>query len=77
MVMKIVRVRVTPGAKREYIRVGKKEVFDVSVKERAEAGRANGRMKELVAGYLKVPLKNIALVKGSSASRKTLRVFLP
>ena len=72
-----VRVAVHPGARREYIKEGKRDSFDVAVKEPAEGNRANARVCELTAAHYGVPLKKVRIVAGHKRPRKRLRVELP
>lgn len=66
---RLLRVRVTPGAKREVIEQ-KGGVLFVSVKEKAIEGKANERVRELVAHACAVPVKNVQLKKGHQSPSK-------
>ena len=72
-----VRVAVHPDARREYIKEGKRDAFDIAVKEPAEGNRANARVRELIAHYFSVPLKKVRIVAGHKRPRKRLTVELP
>ena len=69
------RVRVTPHAKKEYVKEGAAGKFAVSVKAKAEEGRANERAIELMASHFSVPRKNVSIVKGASQPAKIIRVY--
>ncbi len=69
------RVKVTPNATREYIRVDAGGIFEVGVREKAQGGMANERIIELIAEYHEVPVKNVMVVNGTSSRGKTLRIY--
>lgn len=69
----LIRVKAQAGATREAveeIRGG----YKISVREKAEAGRANARIKELLARELGVPSGRVRLVKGAREPSKIFRV---
>lgn len=71
--MTLVRVRARAGASREAveeIRGG----YRISVREKAEGGRANERIKEVLARTLGVPVAKVRLIKGKTEPSKIFRV---
>ena len=70
-----VRVRVTPAASRESVSLGKKSVLEISVKEKPKGGNANDRVRELVAKYFSVPVKNVRIIKGSTSRVKMIALY--
>jgi len=69
-----IKVRVKTGAKNESIREVSEGKFEISVREKPEANMANERVVELVALYLKVPVKRVRIVKGHHHPSKILSV---
>ncbi|MDP2648798.1 MAG: DUF167 domain-containing protein [Patescibacteria group bacterium] len=69
------RVKVSAGARRESLAEGKGGVLGISVREKAERGAANLRVRELVARHFGVSVKAVRIVKGHRGSSKTLEVL--
>lgn len=71
-----VRVRVTPGAKREsFTKDAERNVFLASVKEPAERNEANVRVQKLVAAFFGVPLKSARLLSGHRSMQKMFSIL--
>jgi hypothetical protein len=51
--------------------------FEVKVDARAEDGRANKRLLEILSEHLEIPKSRISLVKGARSRDKVLEVDLP
>jgi len=73
--MKEVRVRVKPNSKREYVEEAPHDTLRVGVDAPSEENRANERLRELIAEYHDVPVKNVIIVKGSRSPNKLLRIY--
>ena len=71
----LVKVRVTPGARREVVREREPNVLEMSVREKAAGNAANTRVRELVATYCKVPLKAVRLMTGVRSPSKKFNVI--
>ena len=69
----MLRVFVTPGAKRESIEE-KGDVLAVAVKEPAERNLANTRVREIVAARLGVPLGKVRILTGHRARSKIVSI---
>lgn len=67
-----IKVRVTAGAKKEIFKKINEDTFEISVKEKAEGNRANGRMIELVAQNFAIEKGVIKIITGHHSSRKIL-----
>jgi uncharacterized protein YggU (UPF0235/DUF167 family) len=65
-----IQVRVTTKARTESIECRNKKYF-VTVKEKAERGVANARVKQLLAHELQCNPQNLRLVKGGTTPSKT------
>jgi uncharacterized protein len=69
-----VRVEARPGAKRESVIETGDRTYTVAVKEPAERGLANKRIREIVAEFLGVPAGKLKLVSGHRSPRKIYSV---
>lgn len=65
-----IQVRVTTKARAESIEYKNKKYF-VTVKEKAERGLANARVKQLLAQELQCNPQSLRLVKGGTTPSKT------
>ena len=70
----LIKVRVTPDARREVVREREPNVLKISVREPAAGNAANTRVRELVAMYCKVPLTAVRLVTGARSPNKKFNV---
>ena len=68
----LVRVRVTPNAKRAMVVRVAEASFEVKVD-----ARANKRLLEILSEHLEIPKSRISLVKGARSRDKVLEVDLP
>jgi len=71
-----IRVRVKPRSKREGVKVLEESLLEVRVKEPPEGGRANERVRELLAEHLGVPKSRIKIVRGFASKEKVVEVEL-
>lgn len=69
-----IRVRVAPGAKKESLEVASEDSFLISVKESAEANRANTRVLQLIALHFGVNPKQIRIISGHHIPGKILSI---
>ena len=69
-----VRVKVTPGAKKEIVQQKAEGEFEISVKEPAEQNLANRRVQELIARELSVDVKKVRIISGHRSPRKIFSV---
>lgn len=77
-----ISVMVTPGAKTARIlkvhdAPGRIPLYRVSVKRRAEKGRANEAVRRLLAEYFAVPVSSITIRSGHTARTKLVRIDGP
>ena len=70
----LIKVRVTPDARREVVREREPNVLEISVREKAAGNAANTRVRALVAMYCKVPLTAVRLVTGARSPNKKFNV---
>jgi uncharacterized protein YggU (UPF0235/DUF167 family) len=71
---RFVRVRAEAGARREMVVREGDDVFEIAVKEKAEQGRANVRIRELLAAQLGVAVSDLRLVSGAHRPSKRFLV---
>lgn len=71
-----VKVRVTPGARKETLVKEAKDTFTMSVKQPAERNLANERIRELIAAHYGVAKGKVRLVTGHRSGSKVLDVAL-
>jgi len=72
--MTYVRVRVTPGAKRESFIETDGKSFSASVREPAERNLANNRVREMVAAHFGVIVQKVKLVSGHRSPQKVFDI---
>lgn len=70
-----VRVKVTPGARREKFEEVGDGVFMVAVKEPAERNEANARVRGLLARHFHVPEGKVRMLTGARGETKTFNVI--
>ncbi len=69
-----VRVHVSPSVKREFVIKKSDELLDVGVREPAERGLANARVRELVALHFSVPETAVRLISGHTGRNKLFSI---
>ena len=69
-----IKVRVTPGAKKELVTEIAKNRFAIAVKEPAENNLANRRVLELVAEQFSVRVAQVRLVSGHRSQSKIFSI---
>lgn len=69
-----IRVRATPGARKESVLKKSSDEFIISVKEKAERNMANSRIIVLIAKWAGVPPSKIRIVNGHRSRTKLLKI---
>lgn len=69
-----IKVRVTPGAKKEKVEKISDDHFAIAVQEEAKQNLANNRVRELLAFHLKVPKGKVRLIAGHRSPSKIFSV---
>lgn len=69
-----IKVKVLPGAKKEYFEKESEDHFEVAVKEKAQRNMANKRVVELIAKHFKVPTSHVRIISGHHSPSKILSV---
>lgn len=72
----LVKVRVTPNAREVRVTKLGEDSFEVRVDEKAVDGRANKRLREILAEYFNVSKSKIILVKGAKSRDKIVEIDL-
>ncbi len=73
--MKIIKVRVKPGAKKNMIREVDGEIsLEVWVKERAEKGKANKMLIDMLSEFFSCGKEEIEIIRGERSRIKTIRI---
>jgi uncharacterized protein YggU (UPF0235/DUF167 family) len=71
----ILRVRATPGARKESVTLIRDGVYEIAVREKAERGDANSRIRALLAKELGVTAKKLRLISGQTSRSKTYELL--
>ncbi len=69
-----VKIKVTPGMRKEKITKIDDITFDIQVKEKAEGNQANMRIREIVAEIFSVALSRAHMVRGFRGRNKVIRI---
>lgn len=72
----LVRVKVTPGAKRELVTRTSEHRYEIFVQEPPERGLATARVRVLVAREYSVALSSVRLSTGAQSRSKTFIVTI-
>jgi len=70
----LVRVKVFPNSKEEKIIFKNENVFDIYVREKSQAGKANQAVFEALSSFLKIPTGKIRLIKGARQRNKIFEI---
>ncbi len=71
-----IKVKAKPKAKKEGVKKLSEELFEVRVNAPPERGKANERIRELLAEYFKVPKSKVKLLRGETSREKVFEVEL-
>lgn len=72
---KLIKVKVTAGAKREGIEKIGEGVFKVRVSAPPEKGKANERVRELLAEHFRIAKSRVVLISGAAFREKVFSVI--
>lgn len=72
--MTLVKVKVFPGSKTESLAIKDSDSYILRVRERAEGGAANHKVRQLLASYFKIPEGRLRLVKGGKQPNKIFEI---
>jgi uncharacterized protein YggU (UPF0235/DUF167 family) len=71
----LIKVKVFPNSKVEEIIKKSDDEYIVKVKDKAEQGKANKRVKELLANFFSKSENKIILIKGSNQQNKIFKIY--
>ncbi len=72
-----IRVKIIPGSRKDHIEESSDGRLIVSVRAPRKEGKANDRLRELLAIHFDVPLTRVHILKGHASSSKTVRIIHP
>lgn len=70
----LIKVKIFPGIKKEEVIEKDKGVFEVKVKEKAEHGKANNRLIELLSKHFQISESQVKIISGSKRRNKTVSI---
>ena len=76
MTLMYIKVRATPKAKKETREKKAADHFLIAVKEPAERGGANARVREILAEEFQIPIARVRLISGHTSPSKIFSVDL-
>jgi len=68
----IISVKVIPNSKKSEVKKIGENIFKIKVDAKAEDGKANRRLVEILAEYFKVPESSVFISKGVKSRNKTI-----
>jgi uncharacterized protein YggU (UPF0235/DUF167 family) len=71
----LIKVKVFPNSKIEEIIKKSDDEYIVKVKDKAEQGKDNKRVKELLANFFSTNEEKIILIKGSNQRNKIFKIY--
>lgn len=71
----LIKVRVFAGGKAEELIKKSDDCYIVKVREKAERGEANRRVREILADYFKVNEGKVKLIKGGKRPNKIFEIL--
>ncbi len=69
------KIKVTPGARKEFFEKRADGTYIILVKEKAQENCANARALKLLSEHLHVPLKKLRIKTGHRRRNKTVEVL--
>ena len=70
----LIKVKVYPCSDENSISQKSEDSFVIKVREKAERGEANRKVKEVLAGYFHLPLVKVRLIKGGKKPNKIFEI---
>ena len=68
-------VRVIAGSSREEVIQENETTLKIYLRQKPERGKANERLKELVAEKFQIPKSKVMIVKGATSNRKLIQIL--
>lgn len=73
--MRLIKVRVTPGSKKDEVVSKGEDSFDIKTRAESERGEANDAVVVLLAHKLDVDPKKIRIIKGHRSHSKIIEIW--
>jgi hypothetical protein len=70
----LIKVRVKPKSKKEYVKKISGDEYEVAVKELPEKGKANKRLVELLSHYFGISKTDVSIIKGRFSRIKMIKI---
>lgn len=70
----LIEVHVTPNSRVPSVTKVGENAFEVKVDRRAEGGRANRRLLEILSEHFGVPKSRVAIVRGAKSREKVVQI---
>jgi len=70
----LIKVKIFPGIRKEEVTEKTEGVFDVKVKEKAEQGKANKRLVELLSRHFRVSENQVKVISGLKRRNKIISI---
>lgn len=70
----LISVKVIPNSRKSGIEKTGEYDFKVKVDEKAEHGKANRKLMEILAEYFKVPESRVIILKGQKSRKKIIEI---
>jgi uncharacterized protein (TIGR00251 family) len=72
----IIKVRVKPKSKVEYVKEISSGFYEVAVREPPEKGKANKRVVEILSEFFKISKERVKLISGETSRLKTFDITI-
>ncbi len=73
----LIKVKAKPKSKKEGVKRIENNLYEVRVNAPPEKGRANEKIRELLAEFFKIPKSRVKLIKGETSKEKIFEIDLP
>lgn len=72
-----IKIKVKPNSRRNEIKKLGDNHYEIRVTVPPEKGKANEKMLEILAKYLKLPKSRMKIIRGAASREKLIEVFNP
>ena len=70
----LIKVKVFPNSKKERLEKKSEDSFVVYLREKAEMGAANEKLREIIAEFFNVGVNKIKIIKGGRSRNKIIEI---
>jgi uncharacterized protein YggU (UPF0235/DUF167 family) len=71
----LIKIKVFPGSKKESVEKKSEDSFAVYLREKAEKGMANKKLRGIIAAYFNVNEERIKIVQGGRSRNKIIDIL--